>query len=167
MPTTPGQDTIGEWTSTILVKFIRDLFQNQPPDFLPLLKAEEVSVEKKLILKDLVEYTKEPRFRNIGGPGAPPFTNSWVNYGSGWQVAGLWKDASGIVRLRGLIKTGTVGQSAFTLPPGYRPPFSETFAINSNSAFGRLDVQSDGLVVPQTPSNNTYVSLSGIHFRTS
>lgn len=160
-------DKIGDWTQTILVKFIRDLFQNQPPDFLPLLKAEEIQVTKKLTLGESLTLAREPKFRNIGDTGQPAFANSWVNYGSGWQVAGFWRDPLGIVHLRGLIKSGTVGSAAFTLPPGFRPPLAETFAVLSNGALGRVDVASDGTVTPMTPSNNTYVSLSGIQFRTT
>lgn len=163
----PLGDKIGDWSQTILVKFIRDLFQNQPPDFLPLLKAEEIAVTKKLTIADELAITREPKFREIGATGQPGFTNSWVNYGSGWQNAGFWRDPLGNVRLRGLIKSGTVGSAAFTLPPGFRPFISETFGTISNAAIGKVDVQTDGTVVPTTPSSNVYVSLSGITFRTS
>lgn len=160
-------DKIGEWTSTILVKFIRDLFQNQPPDFLPLLKAEEIQVTKRIILGESIGYTREPGFRQVGVTGQPAFTNSWVVFGGGWQVPGFWRDPLGIVHLRGLMKDGTVGSSAFTLPPGFRPALAETFAIISNAAFGRLDVLADGTVTPIAPSSNLWVSLNGVTFRTS
>lgn len=163
----PGEATLADWTPTILTKWLRDLFQNQPPDFLPNLKVEDIQVDKNLIIKDRVRVATEPAFREIGKPGSPAFTNLWVNFGAGWQVAAFNRDPFGWVSLRGLIKTGTVGSAAFTLPPGYRPPLSETFVVNSNSAMGRVDVQADGQVIPQTPSNNAFVSLSGIRFRTS
>jgi hypothetical protein len=157
--------TIGDWTPEILTKWIRDLFQNQPPDFLPNLKVEDIQVDKNLIIRERVRVVTEPAFREIGKPGSPVFANSWVNFAAGWQVAAFNRDPFGWVSLRGLIKSGTVGNAAFTLPPGYRPPVSETFGVNSNGAFGRVDVQADGQVIPQAPSNNTYVSLSGIRFR--
>lgn len=160
-------DTIGSWTVTQFVKFLRDLFQNQPPDFLPNLKVEDIEVHRTLTLRDKIAFSREAGFRAIGGTGNPTFANSWVNFGSGWQVAAFWKDPFGNVRLRGLIKSGTVGQRAFTLPPGFRPFVSETFGTISNGAFGRVSIYSDGTVVPESPSNNTYVSLSGITFRTS
>jgi hypothetical protein len=160
-------DKIGDWTTTILVKFIRDLFQNQPPDFLPLLKAEEIVVTKRITLGESIVLSREPGFRKVGGTGQPAFVNSWVNFAAGWQVAGFWRDPLGLVHLRGLIKSGTVGSTAFTLPPGFRPSVSETFATISNGAVGKVDVITDGTVVPTTPSNNTYVSLSGIQFRTT
>ena len=162
----PGQDTIGEWTSTILVKFIRDLFQNQPPDFLPLLRAEQIEVENNLIIKDKFSPTKEKGFRLIGGQGNPPFLNAWVNFDAGWQQAGFWRDVLGFVHLRGLIKTGTINTAAFTLPPGYRPALSEVFPTMSNAALGRLSVAPDGSVVPEVGSAVNF-ALSGIYFRTS
>jgi hypothetical protein len=160
-------DKIGDWTQTVLVKFIRDLFQNQPPDFLPLLKAEEIQVTRKITLGESIVMIREPSFRKIGGTGQPAFANSWVNFGSNWADAAFWRDPFGIVHLRGLIKSGTVGSAAFTLPPGFRPAVSETFGTISNGAVGRVDVLTNGTVTPATPSNNTYVSLSGITFRTT
>lgn len=160
--------TIGDWTVSTLIKWLRDILQNQPPDFLPLLKAEEIQVEKTLTLKDKLELGKEPTFRKFGGPGSPAFENSWINFGSGWMDAGFWRDPLGFVHLRGLIKSGTVGSRAVRLPPGYRPTVgSETFPTISNGAVGRVDVLTDGSVTPVSPSNNTYVSLSGITFRTT
>lgn len=163
----PGNTTIGDWTPEILTKWFRDLLLNQPPDFLPNLKAEEIQVDKELKIRDKITVYTEPAFRQIGRPGQPTFANSWVNFGSGWQVAGFNRDPFGWVRLRGLIKSGTVGSAAFTLPPGYRPPLAERFIVSSNGTTGAVEVLADGTVQPVSPSNNTYVSLSGIAFRTS
>lgn len=162
-----GEDKIGEWSQTQLVKFIRDLLQGAPPDFLPNLKVEDIEVYKSLVVRDKVQVAREPAYREITRPGQPGFQNSWVNFGSGWRNAGFWRDPFGMVYLRGLIKSGTVGSAAFTLPPGFRPAVSETFPTLSNGALGRVSVYTDGTVVPETPSNNTYVSLSGIFVRTS
>lgn len=103
--------------------------------------------------------------RAIGGAGQPAFTNSWVNFGSTYYTAGFFKDALGYVHLRGLIKNGTVGISAFTLPVGYRPTGTMFFNVLSNGAAGAVEVAINGDVSPKTPSNNTYVSLDGITFR--
>lgn len=160
-------DKIGEWTQTLLIKFIRDLFQSQPPDFLPLLKAEDIQVTRSLRLGESIVMTREPGFRKIGDTGQPAFTNAWVNFDGGWGPAAFWRDPLGIVHLRGLIKNGTVGQPVFTLPPGFRPAVNETFSTISNGAVGRVDVTTDGLVTAQAPSSNIYVSLSGLTFRTT
>jgi hypothetical protein len=162
-----AEETIGGWSPSLLTKYIRDLFQNQPPDFLPHLRAEEITVDRKLNLRDVIAFGREPNFRAIGGTGQPAFTNSWVNFGSNWAGAAFWRDPLGFIHLRGLVKSGVVGSSAFTLPPGFRPKVNETFPSISNGAVGRVDVLTDGTVVPATPSTNTYVSLSGITFRTS
>ena len=93
------------------------------------------------------------------------FLNSWVNYASGSYANAAYKLGPGsTVTLRGLIKSGTVNSSAFTLPVGYRPSTNLLFAVGSNAAFGLVQVQSSGNVVPITPSNNTYVSLDSIIF---
>lgn len=162
-----GQDTIGDWTPSILTKWIRDLFQNTPPDFLPLLRAEEIQVDRVLTLRDRLVLSKEPNFRPVGGTGQPAFESSWVNFAAGWQVAGFWRDPLGWINLRGVIKSGTVGNAAFTLPPGFRPLLSEAFPVISNSAIGYVQVLANGQVIPTTPSSNTWVSLSGIRFRTT
>lgn len=162
-----GPGTIADWTPALLTKWLRDILTTQPPDFLPNLKAENITVTTKLTLRDELVVAREPNFKKFGGAGAPPYQNSWVNFGSGWQDGGYWRDPLGWVHLRGLVKSGTVGSALATLPPGFRPKLSETFIVSSNSATGRVDVQADGQIIPQAPSSNTYVSLSNIRFRTS
>lgn len=93
------------------------------------------------------------------------FTNSWVNFGSGYNDAAYYKDPFGIVHLRGLVKSGTIGTGIFTLPSGYRPPNIQVHAIASNAAFGYIDISTAGVVRPLSPSNNAWVSLDGITFR--
>lgn len=95
----------------------------------------------------------------------PTFLNSWVNNGGGYNNAGYYKDNFGIVHLRGLIKSGTLGLSAFTLPAGYRPPAREIFGTVSNFAFGTVYVDTTGDVVPFNGSN-AFISLDGLTFRT-
>jgi len=100
---------------------------------------------------------------SITAIGGGDFANSWVNYDDGYEPAGYWKDSLGIVHVRGLIKSGTSGQSAFTLPAGYRPPYPVLFPADSNGAFGAVRVLTDGKVVPY--GSNTYFSLASISFR--
>ncbi len=159
-------DRIGNWTQTQLTKWLRDIFQTQPPDFFPLIRAEEIQATKKLVLGEELAMIREASFRKVGAMGQPTFQNSWVNYGSGWREAGFWRDPFGVVHLRGLIASGTIGQTAFTLPPGFRPSASEVFATVSNNLLGRVSVLSGGAVVCDVGSN-VWLSLSGITFRTS
>lgn len=98
---------------------------------------------------------------------APTLTNSWVNFGGGTLADAGYLLFGGVVHLRGTIKSGTIGLSAFTLPTGYRPSKRLVFAAISNDALGRLDVNADGTVVPGGASSvgsNTYFSLDGIFF---
>lgn len=43
----------------------------------------------------------------------PTLINNWVNFGSGWTNAQYHITALGMVELRGLIKSGTIGTTAF------------------------------------------------------
>ena len=104
-------------------------------------------------------------WHEVGESGEPAFENSWVNYGSGFESAGFYKDPFGRVHLKGLVKTGTVGVAMFTLPSGYRPSATVLFSVHSNGAEGRVDINSSGAVIAVSPSNNAYVSLDGISFR--
>lgn len=94
------------------------------------------------------------------------FQNSWVEYDSTtYGATGYYKDTAGMVHLRGLVKSGTVGDvPIFTLPAGYRPAYPMAFALSSNSAFGQGYIKATGEVECLTGSNAS-VWLSNIHFR--
>ena len=77
------------------------------------------------------------------------FANSWVNYGGVYAQARYRKDGQGFVHLSGVIKSGTMGASAFTLPVGYRPSLQLIFPAASGSTT-RVDVLPDGPVIPTT-----------------
>lgn len=98
---------------------------------------------------------------------APTLTNSWVNFGGGLQTAAYYKDPTGRVFLRGLIKSGTGGAAAFTLPSGYRPTAQCLFIVSANNGAGdvaaRIDVNTTGTVVPGT-GGSVHFSLDGISF---
>lgn len=95
---------------------------------------------------------------------APTLINSWVNFGSGFNPAGYYKDPFGIVHLRGVVKSGVVGTDIFTLPIGYRPANTELLACVSNGALGIVEPSAAG-GVNATAGNNTYFSLDGLTFR--
>lgn len=107
------------------------------------------------------------QWRVIGETDDPAFTNSWTNYGGGYQPCGFQKDAFGIVRLRGAVKSGTVSTSIFTLPVGYRPgnPAATpgNYWVASIAAAGAVQIGDDGKVV--APAANTFVPLGGIKFK--
>lgn len=95
---------------------------------------------------------------------SPTLLNSWTNYGGDYDTAGYYKDKDRVF-LQGLIKGGTVGAVAFTLPVGYRPAKRKIFVVNANNTFGRVDVLSNGNVYIDAMCSNSYVSLENINFR--
>lgn len=114
-----------------------------------------------------VSFTPEG-WRQVGATGEPAFQNSWVNYSAGYQTAAFYKDKSGRVHLRGLVKSGTDGTVIFTLPVGYRPEAISLHTTLSNNAVARVDITSTGNVHPNaTYSDPNWISLDGISFRAS
>lgn len=95
---------------------------------------------------------------------APTLGNSWVNFGTPYNNVGYYKDNFGIVHLRGLIKSGTLQQTLFTLPTGYRPANTEFISTLSNNAIGSVLIAADGTVKPWDGSS-TWFSLDGVTFR--
>jgi hypothetical protein len=95
---------------------------------------------------------------------APALLNSWVNYGGAFNPAGYWKDPFGVVHLRGLVKSGTVGQAIFTLPKGYRPANTEAISVASADAFGELRIDGTGNIVAFVGSN-TWMSMDSVTLR--
>lgn len=162
-----AEQTLGELTVTWLTKFLRDQLERFPIDFLPKLATDELVVVKKLTISDQIEFSQFKTIKFVGSQGQPAFANAWVNYGAPYSNAGFIKRPDGWVELVGVIKTGTVGSAAFTLPPGYRPASTKTLGTLSNGVFGRVDIGADGTVTPIAPSNNASVVLDGLHFKTA
>lgn len=98
----------------------------------------------------------------------PTLLNAWAHYGTPFSGARYYKDPLGIVRLKGLVQSGTVaGDSTgniFTLPAGYRPTEQRVIVTISNGAIARLDVLTDGSVRAVSGSN-VWFSLDGVSFR--
>ncbi|MDF2881668.1 MAG: hypothetical protein K0R54_2225 [Clostridiaceae bacterium] len=95
----------------------------------------------------------------------PTFQNNWVNYDAvSFGTAGYFKDLSGVVHLRGMVKSGTLNTAIFTLPIGYRPAYVEINPTVANGSLGRVDVLPNGAVYLVTGSNAA-VTLAGISFR--
>jgi hypothetical protein len=100
------------------------------------------------------------------GGAEPAFQNSWVNFGGApEQVAQFRKDPFGHVSLRGLVKSGTVGQTIFQLPVGYRPPAVIRIPVMSNAVASYGYVLADGSVGIAAGSNIS-VALETFEFDT-
>lgn len=96
---------------------------------------------------------------------AATLASPWVNYGGGYANVSYYIDEFGIVRFKGIAKSGTIGGSPiFTLPVGLRPPEELVFPIISNSALGIVNVRTNGDVVCGLGSNVSVV-FDGISFR--
>jgi len=106
----------------------------------------------------------------------------WTNYGNGHTQAAYFRDAAGVVHLKGLVKAnnGSLATCAdpvqefmvpiLDLPAGYRP--SERWLVPTVSANkpGRIDVMPNGKVqiesgFPAWGDALNWVSLDGISFR--
>lgn len=156
---------IGNWDTSTLIKVVQDILTGSGMQNFQQVQTRDLIVTGKASFSDLVAFTKDSSYTVVGNTGAPAFTNAWVNFGAPYFNASYWKDPLGFIHLRGRIKTGTVGNAAFTLPPGYRPAATVGFAVLSNSTIGGLHVEADGEVIPVTPSNNASVSLDGCYFK--
>lgn len=132
-------------------------------DIIGLLQRRLDALEAKQGFRPTTYDTFET-WHKIGNVGEPMFQNSWANYNSSQQeFAAYWKNAAGMVELRGVIKAGAIG-AIFTLPPRYRPLGVRRFHVVANSAFGQVDVLTTGDVMFRTGSN-VWVSLDTISFR--
>lgn len=92
------------------------------------------------------------------------YANSWVDFGGGFYGVAYMIDSLGFVHLRGIMKSGTLGTTAFTLPVGARPVSNIAQIVGSNSAAGFFTLTSGGLFQPSAGSSNTSFSCDGIVF---
>jgi len=104
----------------------------------------------------------------IGTVSQPPFQNGWSNYGGSYEPA-LYSLTWGVVLLGGVVTGGTIGQTIFTLPKGYRPRYSQVYVTACSVSppqnnFGGVSVNPDGTVVA-AKGDNGFFAMSGISFR--
>lgn len=88
------------------------------------------------------------------------FINSWTNLGLGKQTA-QYRKINDEVQIRGSISGGAIGNTAFVLPTGYRPPAILTYGTYTASTIvGVIDVLPGGDVRPtQGGSGDTNISM--------
>ena len=87
----------------------------------------------------------------------PTFQNGWVNYGTPFGYA-RYRKINNVVHIEGLIKSGTISTSlpCFILPEGMRPQHRLLKATFSSNGAGRLDIDTNGYVIPHDGSNAWY-----------
>jgi hypothetical protein len=96
----------------------------------------------------------------------PALQNGWVNYGAGYNDAAYTLTDDGWVRLRGLVKSGTLAKAIFTLPVGYRPVSRWLLGVSTNpDAQGRCDILPDGQVLAYS-GNAGWFCLDDVTFST-
>jgi len=105
------------------------------------------------ITTENLETTETGSILIMESNNSPVYENSWVDYHVAWKPVKYWKDCYGIVHIEGMMKNGTMLVSAFTLPDGYRPAGRIAFYSESANADGRVDVLTDGTVVPYGGTN--------------
>lgn len=94
----------------------------------------------------------------------PGFQNGWTNFGAPHATAAFRRTHDGAIELKGMVKSGTVGATIFTLPAGFRPAERINVGVDSNAAHGRVEIDTTGTVTCQT-GNNAWVQLNNIVFR--
>ena len=132
--------------------------------------------------------TTSEAWRQVGASGQPAFgtglqaTPMWQNFDNAHNSAGFYKDSTGTVHVRGLVKwinntgnTGTVrlacnsNNAIFTLPQGYRPARREVLLTVGNDTPIRVNVDSNGGVYPCNQTRDwtggDWISMDGISFR--
>jgi hypothetical protein len=105
----------------------------------------------------------------------PTLLNGWVYYGAPYEPPGYYMDVAGVVHLRGLVKSGTVGYATpiFILSKPYLPLYTPICPVISADALGEVRILApgdssgaSGAVVAAVIGSNPWLSLSGISFST-
>lgn len=130
-----------------------------------------ITVDDNLYIRDSggdIQFHFDTNSGQLGQPNwiGVNFQDGWVNYGGDYNRAAYYKSNTGRVYLRGLVKAGLTGgnRTIFTLPAGMRPPGRELCIVQSTDSSGRIDILTDGRVIPYGVRNG-WVSLDGISFR--
>ena len=95
----------------------------------------------------------------------PTLINGWVAFGGAEDGPVYYKDNFGNVKLRGVVKSGTLSVSIFKLPIGYRPAKNKYFAVISNNVPGFVLIDPSGGVIPLAGTSNVFVALDSISFK--
>ena len=108
-------------------------------------------------------------YREVGSDGNPAFLNGCSNVGGIYETAAFFKDRQGIVHLKGAVTCPGTSQTAFQLPPDYRPADDKVhveLSIVQGAADGDGQVFVTGHEGAVAAPNVTGAFwLDGIHFR--
>lgn len=71
----PGEETIGSWTTSELVRFLEDTLRQNPPASIPTLTCENLTIMTNAIIKDQVQFVqRQTTVGAAGGATALPAT---------------------------------------------------------------------------------------------
>lgn len=90
----------------------------------------------------------------------PTLSGAWTSTGGAYPSAAYWRDNQNIVYFRGRIQGGAVPSTVFTLPAGYRPFGTRTWATALGDV---IEITAAGVVT--VLSGASPVSLDGIIYR--
>lgn len=154
----------------------------QSQDYSSLVKGWKFSGDNVIEMGTfmLLADGTQPLNRYLGDTGWLDMTliNGWVNFDTGsasgpgvgaWQRQAQYRKINGVVYFRGVIRSGTIGSNPFfVMPASFRcAPATgggeQHFAVASNSAYGQVQANSNGNLIPQVGSN-TWVDLSTMHY---
>jgi hypothetical protein len=95
------------------------------------------------------------------------FEHAWVVYEAGKRLP-EYRKVGHVVEMRGIMKAGESGRSAFVLPEGYRPKEEKVFLASAQEVakFGRIQITSTGEVTPEngTGEVKVFVYLDAVRF---
>lgn len=90
------------------------------------------------------------------------FSASWVPYSNTADVPGYYKTPYGFTRCVGLVKSGSLGSTAITLPDTHRPPHSHSIMNVGNSGQGTLTISQTGTIAPSGGTNAYHTLYCGM-----
>lgn len=135
---------------TIAAQLATNLATAPTPGPWPALQSGAVSrLPTEALIDAILLGLASNTYIEVGAGGAPAFQNGWANYGGGFSTAAYFKDACGIVHVKGVVASGTWADTIFTLPVGYRPTLRSIFAACSGDGTvpARVDVDASGNVI--------------------
>lgn len=140
-----------------------------PEYSLPFPEAGDLVADYPAVAQDFAELLESlligEAWHEIGAGGEPAFLNGAANHGSGYDTAGFYKDALGLVHLKGTVNKGSTNH-IFQLPVGYRPSGNRGYASTQNTG-GVAEVVIGGVAdgYCYITIGATRIELDGIIFR--
>jgi hypothetical protein len=126
------------------------------------VQITSLETQARSVLQDLQQL------RSGGRPWiAAELQNGWEHYGKPYATASYFRDALGMVHLRGLVKASqSTGRAVvFKLPKEYLPEVQQEMSVSCDGNVPcKMILQEDGSVYFET-SSYAWLSLDGISFR--